>query len=161
LHYILAYCGLSDNALALKCAMIDVTDTISISPVELQETFVRAPGAGGQNVNKVSSAVQLRFDARHCLALSNAVFLRLKKLAGRRMTSDGIVIISASRFRTQAGNRKDAQDRLFALIRDAATPPKFRRATRPSKGAKRKRLDDKRHHGDTKKGRAKVSRADH
>jgi len=142
----------------LHCPMIEINDTISLNEDELIESFIRAPGAGGQNVNKVSSAVQLRFDARHCKALSNAVFLRLKKLAGKRMTADGVIILTASQFRTQGLNRKDAQDRLVAMIREAAVPPKFRRPTRPSKGAKLKRLEGKRRKGDVKKGRAKISR---
>ncbi|MBL4693435.1 MAG: aminoacyl-tRNA hydrolase, partial [Magnetovibrio sp.] len=99
--------------------MIEITSTISLSPDELEESFIRAPGSGGQNVNKVSSAVQLRFDARHSKALSNAVSLRLKKLAGRRMTSDGVIVLTASTFRTQVANRKDAQDRLVEMIRTA------------------------------------------
>jgi ribosome-associated protein len=138
--------------------MIEITDQISIDPRELQETFMRASGPGGQNVNKTDSAVQLRFDARHSAALSNAVFLRLKPLAGRRMTRDGIIVITANRHRTQEANRRDAMDRLVALIREAAQPPKYRRPTKPSKGAKQRRLDSKRHLGIMKKGRGKVSR---
>ncbi|NQU69997.1 MAG: aminoacyl-tRNA hydrolase [Rhodospirillales bacterium] len=140
--------------------MIEINDQISIDPRELQETFMRASGPGGQNVNKTDSAVQLRFDARHSAALSNAVFLRLKPLAGRRMTRDGVIVISANRHRTQEANRRDAMDRLVALIREAAQPPKYRRPTKPSKGAKQRRLDGKRHLGIMKKGRGKVSRDD-
>ncbi len=140
--------------------MIEITDQISIDPRELHETFMRASGPGGQNVNKTDSAVQLRFDARHSPALSNAVFLRLKPLAGRRMTRDGVIVISANRHRTQEANRRDAMDRLVALIREAAQPPKYRRPTKPSKGAKQRRLDSKRHQGIMKKDRGKVSRDD-
>jgi ribosome-associated protein len=141
--------------------MIEITDTISISPDELEERFIRAPGAGGQNVNKVSSAVQLRFDARHCRALSNAVFLRLKKLAGRRMTADGVIVLTASTHRTQDRNRKDAQDRLVALIQQAAIAPKYRRPTKPKYAAKLKRLESKKHKGDLKKSRTKVAQNSH
>jgi len=99
-------------------------------------SHIRASGPGGQNVNKVSSAVQLRFDARQSPALSNDVFLRLKPLAGRRMTRDGVIVITANRFRAQEANRRDALDRLVKLIRQASVPPKRRRPTRPSKGAR-------------------------
>lgn len=140
--------------------MIKITDQISIDPRELQESFMRASGPGGQNVNKTDSAVQLRYDARHSRALSNAVFLRLKTLAGRRMTRDGVIVITANRQRTQEANRRDAMDRLVALIREAATPPKHRRPTKPSKGAKQRRLDGKRHQGIMKKGRGRVRSED-
>jgi ribosome-associated protein len=137
--------------------MLTVTDTIEISEDELEESFIRSPGAGGQNVNKVSSAVQLRFDARHCRALSNAVFLRLKRLAGSRMTLAGELIITANRFRTQDANRKDARQRLIELIAEAAVPPKLRRPTLPSKAAKLKRVEGKKRLGEIKKTRGRVS----
>ena len=140
--------------------MLDINDTISIAEDELTENFIRAPGSGGQNVNKVSSAVQLRFDARHCKALSNAVFLRLKTLAGRRMTSDGVIVLTASQFRTQVANRKDARDRLAALIKQAVISPKYRRATKPTYAAKLKRLDSKKRKSGLKKTRGKVQRDD-
>lgn len=138
--------------------MIKITTSISIDEKEIEEHFIRASGPGGQKVNKTESAVQLRFDARHSPSLSNAVFLRLKTLAGRRMTRDGVIVISANRFRTQGKNRSDALDRLVAMIREAAMPPKYRRPTKPSKGAKQRRLDSKRHHSDIKKGRSKAIR---
>ena len=136
--------------------MIEVTPSISISEAEIEEHFIRSPGSGGQKVNKTESAVQLRFNARASPALSNAVFLRLKPLAGRRMTTDGIVIITAHQFRTQELNRRDALDRLIELIRAAAMAPKHRRPTRPSKGAKQRRLDSKRRNSNLKKVRGKI-----
>ncbi|MEX2617854.1 MAG: alternative ribosome rescue aminoacyl-tRNA hydrolase ArfB [Alphaproteobacteria bacterium] len=136
--------------------MIQVTDSISIDESEIEESFVRSPGAGGQKVNKTASAVQLRFDARKCRALSNAQFLRLQPLAGRRMTRNGVIVIVANRFRTQEQNRRDALDRLVALIREAATPPKYRRPTKPTKGSKLRRLDSKRRQADIKKNRGKA-----
>lgn len=136
--------------------MLRVTDQIEISEDELEERFIRSPGAGGQNVNKVSSAVQLRFDARHCRALSNAMFLRLKALAGSRMTTDGVIVLTASSFRTQDLNRKDARARLVALLQKAAVAPKHRRPTRPTKASKAKRVEGKKHAGAIKKTRGKV-----
>jgi ribosome-associated protein len=138
--------------------MIEITPDISIAETEIEERFIRSPGPGGQKVNKTESAVQLRFDARRSPALSNAQFLRLKTLAGRRMTADGIVVITARQFRTQEANRKDALDRLVTLIRDAAMPPKRRRPTKTPKAQKRKRLDSKKHLGAIKKARGRVSR---
>ncbi len=125
--------------------MIRINDRLSIDESEISETFVRSSGPGGQNVNKVSSAVQLRFDARGSRSLPNDVAIRLQKLAGSRLTNDGIIIITAERFRDQARNRADARERLVALILDAATPPKPRRPTRPTKASKEKRLDGKKH----------------
>jgi ribosome-associated protein len=138
--------------------MIDITEQISLNESEIEEHFIRSPGPGGQNVNKTASAVQLRFDARHSPALSNAVFLRLKTLAGRRMTRDGVIVITANRQRAQEANRRDALDRLVALIREAATPPKHRRPTRPSKAARQRRVDAKTRRGNIKKGRGRVGR---
>ncbi len=140
--------------------MIRITPSIGIDENEIEEHFIRAPGPGGQKVNKTESAVQLRFNARKSPALSNAVFLRLKPLAGRRMTRDGVIVITANRFRAQEQNRRDAMDRLIDLIRKAAVPPKYRRPTKPSKGVKQRRLDSKRRQSDIKKIRGKVGRFD-
>lgn len=137
--------------------MIQITPSISIDEREITEQFIRSTGPGGQKVNKTESAVQLRFDARHSKALSNAVFLRLKTLAGRRMTHDGFVVITANQYRTQEQNRRDAMDRLIALIREAAVVPKYRRPTKPSTGAKQRRMDSKGRRSTIKQGRGKVS----
>jgi len=107
-------------------------------------------------VNKVSSTVQLRYDARHSRALNNAVFLRLKKLAGKRMSQDGVILITANSHRTQEANRKDAQERLIKLIGEAAIAPKHRRVTKPTKASKQRRLDAKNKRSDPKKNRGRV-----
>ena len=133
--------------------MIQVTDTISIDESEIQEEFVRSSGPGGQNVNKVATAVQLRFDVHNSLSLSDEVRERLMQLAGRRMTESGELIISARRFRTQASNREDARIRLIELIRKATQKPKPRRKRKPSLISKQRRLEEKRKRGEIIKQR--------
>ena len=123
--------------------MIRVTDSISIDESEIEESFVRSSGPGGQNVNKVSSAVQLRFDARRSPSLPNDVAIRLMDLAGHRLTKDGVIVIVAQEHRDQSRNRAEARERLLDLIRQAAVKPTVRRKTRVPKSAKRERLDAK------------------
>ena len=130
--------------------MIRVTHTIAIDDDELDEQFVRASGPGGQNVNKLSSAVQLRFDVRRSPNLPGDVRARLERLAGRRLTREGVLIISAQRHRTQERNRQDARERLIELIRHAAIAPIPRRATRPTAGSRERRLQSKKHRSSIK-----------
>jgi len=131
--------------------MIEITPTLFIDERELDEDFVRSSGPGGQNVNKLSTAVQLRFNIRTSPSLPNDIAIRAQKLAGRRLTNDGVIVIVAQRFRTQDRNRQDAQDRLVALLREAAIPPPPpRRITKPSKAAKARRLDSKSRRSDVK-----------
>ena len=130
--------------------MIRVTASIAIDPREIEEAFIRASGPGGQNVNKLATAVQLRFDARRSPSLRNDVAVRLQRLAGRRLTRDGVIVITAQRHRTQERNRQDARDRLIELIRRAAVAPAPRRATRPSSGARERRIQSKKRRGSIK-----------
>lgn len=130
--------------------MIELNDRISVPDEALTLHFVRSSGPGGQNVNKVATAVQLRFNL-HRAGLAEAVSRRLARLAGRRLTQDGEIIIEAQRHRTQERNREDALARLAELIEQAMVPPKPRIATRPSKAAKRRRTDSKVRHGAKKR----------
>jgi ribosome-associated protein len=135
--------------------MIRVTDRIHLDESELQESFIRASGPGGQNVNKVSSAVQLRFDARGSRSLPNDVAIRLQRLAGSRLTNEGVIVITANRHRSQEMNRDDARARLIEMIVEAASPPPPRRATKPTKASKKRRLDSKSRRGEIKKMRSR------
>ena len=131
--------------------LIAVTDAIALDDSELHEEFVRASGAGGQNIQKVATAVQLRFDVRNSPNLPEYVRNRIERLAGRRLTKDGILVISAQRHRTQERNRADALERLLDMIRQAAAPPPpVRRPTKPSRAAKQRRLDGKAHRAEVK-----------
>src|ERR1700719_4693419 len=123
--------------------MIRIDDRISIDDGEISASFIRSSGPGGQNVNKLATAVQLLFDVRHSPSLSREVRARLERLAGRRLTRDGVLVITAQRHRTQERNRGDALDRLIALIRAAAVRPTPRRPTRPTLGSKVRRLEGK------------------
>jgi ribosome-associated protein len=131
--------------------MIHVTAAIAIDERELEESFIRSSGPGGQNVNKLATAVQLRFDVRRTPSLPEGVRGRLERLAGRRLTREGVLVITAQRYRTQERNRQDALDRLIELIREASVAPKPRRPTRPTAGSRQRRLDSKKRHAGTKR----------
>ena len=133
--------------------MIRVTAEIGIDEREIEESFVRASGPGGQNVQKVATAVQLRFDVRHSPSLTDEVRARLEKLAGARLTRDGVLVIIAQRHRTQARNREDALERLIDLIRRAAIAPLKRRPTKPTRAARERRIEAKKHRAGLKRQR--------
>jgi ribosome-associated protein len=130
--------------------MIQVTPHIAIDESELVESFIRSSGPGGQNVNKVSSAVQLRFDARRSPSLPNDVAIRLMKIAGKRLTKDGVIVIAAQQHRQQERNRADARERLLDMIREAAIPPVPRRPTKVPRSEKKKRLEGKKRRSEIK-----------
>ena len=137
--------------------MLQITPTIRIEESELDERFVRASGPGGQNVNKVATAVELRFDVAGSAAIDDGMRQRLREIAGTRLTAEGVLVIDARRHRTQAENRRDARDRLVALLRRAAVRPKRRRKTRPTAGSVQRRIASKRFRSEKKRGRGKVA----
>ena len=130
-----------------KAAPIWITGRLAIDPDEIHESFVRAGGPGGQHVNTTSSAVQLRFDVRHSPSLPDDVRARLERLAGNRLTRDGVLVLHAQGERSQKRNREEALERLVALVRAAARPPVKRKPTRPTKASKQRHLDSKKRHG--------------
>ena len=142
---------------ANKAAPIWVTGRLAIDPAEIHESFVRAAGPGGQHVNTTSTAVQLRFDVRHSPSLPDDVRARLERLAGSRLTREGVLVLTAQSERSQKRNREDALARLVALVRAAARPPVKRKPTKPTRGSKERRLDSKKRHGALKSLRRRRS----
>jgi ribosome-associated protein len=138
--------------------MIQITPDIEINENDIIYEFVRSSGPGGQHVNKVATAVQLRFDAKRAGTIPPAVYTRLKALAGKRMTEDGVIIIQAQRFRSQERNRQDALERLVKLVRKAAEKPKSRKKTRPTRASIERTIAAKRHRGRLKQTRQRVSK---
>ncbi|PYF04024.1 ribosome-associated protein [Rhodopseudomonas faecalis] len=134
--------------------LLRITRSIAIDEDDIEFDFVRASGPGGQNVNKLSTAAQMRYDTKR-LTLPEDMALRLARLAGQRMTKDGVIVIHAQRFRTQERNRADAIERLVELFKEAAIRPVVRRATKPTLGSKKRRLESKKRRGDIKAGRGK------
>jgi len=137
--------------------MIRINSSLSVPDSELDWQFIRASGPGGQKVNKASTAVQLRFDALHSPSLPDEIKVRLLRLAGRRLSSKGVIVIDARRFRSQERNRQDALERLVNLLRRATARPRPRRRTKAAVAAKRRRLENKRRRGDLKRDRRKVA----
>ena len=140
--------------------MLEITSDISLNESEVSLSFIRSAGPGGQNVNKVATAVQLRFDAKQSPNIDEKMFVRLKTIAGKKLTRDGVLVLTANRFRTQGENRRDAIERLIDLLKKAAVKPIYRVKTRPSRSSKEKRLTGKKITSDRKKTRGKVSRDD-
>ena len=138
--------------------MIRITDNIFIHEDEIETKFIRAPGPGGQHVNKVESAVQIRFDAKKCHGIDDGMFARLRRIAGQKLTSDGVIVISSSSTRSQLRNKDYAIARLVEMLRQASIRPKVRKNTKPSMAARRRRIEKKKQRGETKKLRSKKIR---